>query len=65
MPEMDGNELIRRLHRTDPDLPIMLITGHTTFGDEKDSVTEGASVVWKKPISLSELLDTLSTLVRF
>ena len=64
MPEMDGNELIRRLHRTDPDLPIMVITGHTTFGDEKESVTEGASLVLKKPIDLSELFSTLSNLVR-
>ena len=64
MPEMDGNELIRRLRRTDPDLPIMLVTGHTTFGDEKESVTEGASVVLKKPIELSELLGTFSNMVR-
>jgi PAS domain S-box-containing protein len=65
MPEMDGNELIRRLRRTDPDLPIMLVTGHTTFGDEKESVTEGASAVLKKPVSLRELSDTLSNMVRY
>ncbi len=65
MPEMDGHELIRPLRRTDPDLPIMLVTGHTTFGEEKESVTEGASVILKKPIYLSELLGTLSNMVRF
>ncbi len=65
MPEMDGNELIRRLRRTHPDLPIMVMTGHTTFGDEKESVIEGASVVLKKPIHLPEILDTLSNMVRF
>ncbi len=64
MPEMDGNELIRRLRRTDPDLPIVVITGHTSSGDDKESVIEGASVVLKKPIALSELLGTLSNLVR-
>ena len=64
MPEMNGNELIRRLRRTYPDLPIMVMTGHATFGDEKETITEGASVVLKKPIDLSELLGTLSTLVR-
>ncbi len=64
MPEMNGNELIRRLRRTHPDLPIMVMTGHTTFGDEKETITEGASVVLKKPISLRELSDTLSTMVR-
>ncbi len=63
MPEMDGNELIRRLRRTDPDLPIMLITGHTTFGDERESVTEGASVVLKKPIDLHELNERMRQMV--
>ncbi|MEE8606164.1 MAG: response regulator, partial [Nitrospiraceae bacterium] len=65
MPEMNGNELIRRLRRTDPDLPIMVMTGHTTFGDEKETITEGASLVLKKPISLRELSDTLSNMVRY
>ncbi len=64
MPEMNGTELIRRLRRTHPDLPIVVMTGHTTFGDEKETITEGASLVLKKPISLRELSDTLSDMVR-
>ncbi len=65
MPEMDGNELIRRLRRTHPDLPIMVLTGQTTFGEEKETVADDASKVLKKPIALSELLGTLSNMVRF
>ncbi len=42
----------------------MLVTGHTTFGDEKESVAEGASVVLKKPIVLRELTDSLKGLGR-
>ncbi len=53
MPEMNGNELIRRLRRTHPNLPIMVMTGHATFGDEKETITEGAAVVLKKPIDLA------------
>ncbi len=51
------------LRRTDPDLPIMLVTGHTTFGDEKESVIEGASVVLKKPIDLDELAQRMRQMV--
>ncbi|MFQ5764558.1 MAG: PAS domain S-box protein [Rhodospirillales bacterium] len=65
MPEMNGNELIRRLRRSHPDLPIVVVTGHTTFGDEKKSIAGGASVVLKKPIDLPELLGTLGNMVRF
>ncbi len=65
MPEMDGNELIRPLRRTHPDLPILVMTAHSTFGDEKETIAEGASVVLMKPIKLRELSDTLSNMVRY
>ncbi|MCH8835622.1 MAG: response regulator [Proteobacteria bacterium] len=64
MPGMGGNELIQRLRRSDPDLPIVVVTGHTTFGDDRDVVAEGASVVLKKPIVLRELTDSLKGLGR-
>ncbi len=63
LPGMDGNELIRRLRQTDPELPIVVVTGHTTFGDEKETVTEGTSILLKKPFSLRELSDTLIKVV--
>ncbi len=63
MPGMGGDELIRRLRRTHPDLPIMVITGHTTFGEDQDIVTHGASVVLKKPIDLHELSQRMRQMV--
>ncbi len=45
--------------RTHPDLPIMVITGHTTFGENQDIVADGASVVLKKPIDLHELTERM------
>ncbi len=64
MPVMDGAELIRRLHKSDPDLPIVVVTGHTTFGDDQDIVADGASVVLKKPILLRDLRESLKGLRR-
>ena len=63
MPGMGGEELIRRLRRTWPDLPIMVITGHTTFGEDQDIVAEGASAVLKKPIDLHELSQRIRQMV--
>ena len=63
MPGMGGNELIRRLRETEPDLPILVMTGHTTFGDDQDIVAEGASVVLKKPIDLRELTERMRQMV--
>ncbi len=49
--------------RTTPDLPIMVITGHTTFGEEHDIVADGALVVLKKPIDLHELSQRMRQMV--
>ena len=51
------------LRRTHPDLPIMVITGHTTFGEDQDIVAHGASVVLKKPIDLHELSQRMRQMV--
>jgi CheY-like chemotaxis protein len=63
MPGMGGNELIRRLRQAYPELPIVVMTGHTNFGDEQDIVAEGASAVLQKPISLRELSERLQRMV--
>ena len=49
--------------RTYPDLPIKVITGHTTFGEDQDIVAHGASVVLKKPIDLHELTERMRQMV--
>ncbi len=53
---------MRRLHESDPDLPIVAVKGHTSFGDDRDVVAGGASVVLKKPIVLRELTESLKGL---
>ncbi len=49
--------------RTHSDLPIMVVTGHTTFGEDQDIVADGASVVLKKPIDLHELSQRMRQMV--
>ena len=49
--------------RTHPDLPIMVITGHTTIGEDQNIIVEGASVVLKKPIDLHELSQRMRQMV--
>ena len=49
--------------RTNPELPILVITGHTTFGEDQDIVADGASAVLKKPIDLRELTERMRQMV--
>lgn len=57
MPRMDGYTLIKHLHERRPDLPIIVVTGHTGMEETgQDNLQESAFATLKKPVSLSSLL---------
>lgn len=59
MPGMDGLELFRRLKRMDPDLPVILITGHGDITMAVEAMREGAYDFIAKPYPLDRLLGTV------
>ncbi|MFG1410728.1 sigma-54 dependent transcriptional regulator [Xanthobacter sp. VTT E-85241] len=56
MPGMDGLELFRRLRKIDPDLPVILITGHGDIAMAVDAMREGAYDFLAKPYPGERLL---------
>ncbi|WP_051610008.1 PAS domain S-box protein [Terasakiella pusilla] len=57
MPRMDGYTLIKHLHERRPDLPIIVVTGHTGMEEVgQDNLQESAFAILKKPVSLSNLV---------
>ncbi len=63
MPHLDGYELIRELRRDNPDLPIIVVTGHIRMEGGEEERT-GAAVVLRKPINLRELGQTVKRMVK-
>lgn len=59
MPEMDGLELLRRLRRLHPHVPVILLTGHASAELGVKGMELGAFDYLLKPIELDELLDTV------
>jgi DNA-binding response OmpR family regulator len=57
MPGMDGLELLRRLRRDHPSLPVVLLTGHASVELGVEGMELGAFDYVLKPIDLDELLD--------
>ncbi len=59
MPRGDGFELIRRLRAIDPDVPIIVMTGHFSQTDRARSEELGATIMMEKPIVLRRLTQFL------
>ena len=63
MPAIQGDELARRLRRTDPDLKILYLTGYS------DRLFEQRTLLWEdeafldKPVSVQGLLEAVSLLL--
>ncbi|MFG1299639.1 sigma-54 dependent transcriptional regulator [Xanthobacter sp. V3C-3] len=59
MPGMDGLELFRRLRRMDPDLPVILVTGHGDIAMAVEAMREGAYDFLAKPYPVDRLVTSV------
>ncbi|NOR61081.1 MAG: response regulator [Rhodobacteraceae bacterium] len=57
MPGMGGMELLKRLHSTDPSLPVILITGHGDVQMAVEAMQIGAYDFMEKPFDPERLAD--------
>jgi two-component system C4-dicarboxylate transport response regulator DctD len=65
MPGMDGLTLQRRLQAVDPELPVMLITGHGDIEDAVSAMQGGAYDFIPKPFSADRLLASIHRALAF
>ena len=59
MPRMDGRQLFRKLRDEDPDLPVILITGHADVAEAVEAMHEGAYDFVAKPYAAERLIASI------
>jgi CheY-like chemotaxis protein len=59
MPVMHGAKLVHRIHRIDPGLPAIVVTGYTADNDLEAARREGLLAVLPKPVPVPRLIDIL------
>jgi two-component system, OmpR family, response regulator CpxR len=59
MPGMDGIEVLRRTKQKNPEIEIIILTGHGTEDDRKTCMELGAFAYLQKPVDLEELSRTI------
>jgi len=56
MPGMDGREVFRRVRQIDPELPVLIVTGHAAVQDAVELMREGAYDFLAKPFAATRLV---------
>ena len=64
MPGLPGDEALHRLKAAQPDLPVILLTGHEVVDDTGLSPVCQAYACLTKPLSFNVFLETLEAAVR-
>ena len=54
MPGMDGFDFLQRLHRSDPDLPVIIMTAHSDLDSTVSAYHRGAFEYLPKPFDIDE-----------
>ena len=60
MPDLSGIDAMRRIHRSRPALPVVILTAHADPGVEREARDAGASGFLAKGIGLEELIGALN-----
>jgi len=59
MEDMDGLEVLKVFKKMDPDLAVIILTGHGSEQAAREGLALGASNYLTKPCELSDLLDKI------
>lgn len=63
MPGIDGFEVLRRIKASHPQLPVILLTGHSSIKDGIRGMELGANDYLLKPINIQELITKVEAAV--
>lgn len=56
MPGIGGLEVLRRIKKTHPQVPVIILTGHGSEKDEAAAMQLGAFAYLQKPVQIDDLL---------
>ncbi len=56
MPGLDGLDVLKQLRQENPDLQIIMLTGHATVEKSVEAIKEGAVELLEKPVDMDKLL---------
>lgn len=64
MPGISGVEVLRRIRKQWPGLPVIMLSGHGSDMDFETCVHLGAAMYHKKPLDINTLIDSIRTVTQ-
>jgi len=59
LPDMDGMDILKKLHQQKPDVPVIVMTGYSTVSIAVEAMKSGAADYLSKPFSDEELIEVV------
>ena len=59
LPDIDGMEVLRRVKETQPDIEVIILTGHGNETDRETCMNMGAFAYLQKPVDIDILSETM------
>jgi len=64
MPELAGEEVLKRIKQIKPEIEVIIISGHGSVKSALDGVRHGAADYLLKPFAISDLVNTIKKALR-
>ena len=64
MPGINGIELLRRIKKINPDIPIVILSGYSSKSSYSDVISNGAENLLLKPFTTAELKSVVSNIIK-
>ncbi len=65
MPGMDGIDTLKEIKKNNPNLPVVMITGHGSIESAVDATKSGAFDFLEKPLSIDKVMVTINNALNF
>jgi DNA-binding NtrC family response regulator len=59
LPDMDGMDILKKLHQQKPDVPVIVMTGYSTVSIAVEAMKSGAADYLSKPFTDEELIEVV------
>ncbi len=64
LPDMNGDEVMQKMHDLEPDLPVIFLTGNTSTQIAEDLLNSGARGFVGKSLGATDVVDAITTVIR-